>query len=86
MTKMKPSSNETNETNETTYLESTEGVPTKELMKAARKREYERAKASRKADKAAEKARLIDAKALARTERDKELWSALKRGTDVSEK
>ncbi len=81
MSKLKNSQNDS--TVETTYQASADGVPTKELMKAARKRDYEKAKAARKADKAAEKARQADAKESARLERDKALWSALKRGTDV---
>jgi len=84
MSKLNDSRKDSNQ--ETTYQDSTEGVPTKELMKAARKRDYEKAKAARKADKVAEKARQADARESARTERDKALWSALKRGTDVDTK
>jgi hypothetical protein len=84
MSKLNDSRTDLNE--ETTYQANTEGVPTKELMKAARKRDYEKAKAARKADKVAEKARQADARESARTERDKALWSALKRGSDVDSK
>ena len=84
MSKLNDSRKDSNE--ETTYQASSEGVPTKELMKAARKRDYEKAKAARKADKVAEKARQADARESARTERDTALWSALKRGSDVDSK
>ncbi len=70
-------------TNETRYQTSAEGVPTKELLKAARKRDYEKAKAARKEEKAADKARKAQAREDARSERDKALWAAMKRGTEL---
>jgi len=62
---------------------SSDAIPTRELLRAQRKSDYERAKAQRKADRKAEKLAAADARTKARAERDAELWHALKRGTDI---
>lgn len=65
------------------YHASAESIPTKELMRAARKRDYEKAKAARRAEKAAEKSRKATEREEARSARDKELWAAMKRAKDL---
>jgi hypothetical protein len=65
------------------YQANPEAVPTKELLKAARKRDYEKAKAARKNEKAAEKVKKAQAREDARAERDKSLWAAMKRAKDL---
>ncbi len=66
-----------------TYQASTDSMPTKDLLKAQRKQDYEKEKAQRKRDKEADKARKLQAKSDTKAERDKALWSGLKRGTTL---
>lgn len=65
------------------YTANSEMIPTKELLRSGRKRDYEKAKAARKAQRAADKDRKNQMRVEERLERDKSLWAALKRGSDI---
>ena len=81
---MNRSKDPTNQTRyQARYQTSADSIPTRELLKAERKREYEKAKAARKEEKAADKARKAQVREEARSERDKALWASMKRATDL---
>jgi hypothetical protein len=58
-------------------------IPTRELMRMRRKADWQKAKAQRKADNLARKNATREAKREAREERDKQLWAALRRGSEL---
>ncbi len=58
-------------------------VPTKELLKLQRKKAYEKAKADRKNEKIAQKEKAKIEREAERSEKDKKLWEALKKGSDL---
>ena len=58
-------------------------IPTKDLMRNERQREYRAAKAARAAERKQEKADKQSAKAEERKKRDAELWESLSSGTRI---
>lgn len=75
--------NKKNKSDGMEYCANSEMIPTRELMKSSRKRDYEKAKAARKAKRQAQKEQTEQERAEARNERDKSLWASLKRGVDL---
>jgi len=60
------------------FIKNTEQLPTKELLRAQRKKAYEAAKQKRREDRKAEKMTKQLEKKQAQAARDKQLWSSLK--------
>lgn len=60
-------------------------IPTKELLKQQRKREYELAKKKRKEEKRDEKKQAAEEKAAARAKKDAALWGLLRRGSEIEQ-
>lgn len=62
-----------------------DAIPTKELLRHARKKDYELKKAQSKAQRQALKKERADAKRLQRAARDQELWQMLKPAAELEE-
>jgi len=66
-----------------TRIPDSEQIPTAEYLRRKRKADYEKAKAARKQQKIADKAKLKAEKEAARAAHDLELWQSLMLGSDL---